>query len=119
MRCNDSFKLTNVESPNILRLCNERFNFMQAFSIPLPSILDVVYHLVKRANFSMKELLDTEYYFVYFLFEKLNEEIKEENKRKEEEARQQEQEYENQKSMYDFSKLPSYNDLQRSNYNDY
>lgn len=111
MYCNDKFKLTNEESPNPIRQCNERFNMVSAFSIPMQSIIDMVFNLVKRANFGYKDIMNTEYHFAYFLFDRLNEDIKEENERKQKEQEEQEKEYQRQQQESQFNNIPSFKDL--------
>lgn len=65
-------------------------------------LLNIIYYLVKEGHFSMSDLLKTDYEFVMFLYDKLEDEFNKKRKQQEEENKKHEQEMANYQQMQDY-----------------
>ena len=70
------------------------------FNLYWDNIINLIYSLVKVANFSMQDILNSEFWFAMALYDKLTDEIKEQRKQQEEQNKREQQEYNKYQQMY-------------------
>lgn len=86
------------------------FNITAYFNLYWDTIINIVHALVYHGHYTMGDLMNQEWFFVKYLYDRLEQEIEEENERREKEAKEQEKQnmaYQQQQQQMYRSMMPS------------
>lgn len=87
-----------MEKPSFTKFFHAALDVTPAFNIEMEQFMNLVYYLNKDCHTGLSDILNLEFYFVYWYYLRHEDEIKEQNKRQEEQNKEQQKLYNQQMS---------------------
>jgi len=106
-------EMTNAEAPSFFNTFDKAMpSLVTHFNLFWADIVNIIKPMVKYGHYSMKELLESEWWWVKMFYDELEKDLKEEAERKKKEQEEQEREYrqqqQQQQAQYN-QMMPSHN----------